>query len=573
MALVVIPKSDGSWQSLSVWPRDGLHRVADPELGMEIATVSGEVLQKGDRWALNPSDGDPRRRVLGVRLMTEHPGYDCVGIFVLENTDEHGAREAAIRLELVAGIPADFEYRRRHQHDRTPAVTLADVLDLMVLINSEEKYLAAGMTLCNELAARYRCLRVSLGWIQREYVRLQTVSHMERFEKKMDAVQSMETAMEEALDQDEEIILPKPDQSTVVVKDHKSYAQAQGVSYLISLPIRLGTQPVGVLMCERSAEAGPFGSDDVNGLRLACDHSACRLSDLKARDRWFGARMVTSVRNGLGGLVGYEHTLAKLTGLLLCGVLAVLIFGKWDFRVEAPFNLKTDTLGYLTAGFDGYIDRTYVDAGDAVCKGDLLLVLDTSELLIQESNAIANRVRYAREAEKYRAQNSLAEMKIARAKEDQALAQLEMVRYRLDHAELRAPFDGIIIEGDLKEMLGAPVRKGDILFKIARLDSLYVEASVQERDIYEIKTGMRGEIAFVSRPELTFPITIQEVSPAAETGQEGNVFKVRTALVEQAGTWWRPGMEGIAKIDAGKRSMIWILTHRTVDFLRLALWW
>ena len=505
--------------------------------------------------------------------MTEHPDSDCVGIFVLEETDEHRAREAAIRLELVAGIPADFEYRRSHQHYRTPAVTLADVLDLMVLINSEEKYLAAGMTLCNELAARYRCLRVSLGWIQSEYVRLQTVSHMERFEKKMDAVQSMESAMEEALDQDEEIILPKPSQSTAVVRDHKSYAQAQGAPYLVSLPIRLGTQPVGVLMCERSVEAGPFGSADIKGLRLACDQSARRLADLKAWDRWLGARMVASVRKCLGGILGYEHTLAKLTGILLCVLMAVLIFGKWDYRVEAPFHLKADTLGYMPAAFDGYIDQTYVDPGDSVCKGDLLLVLDTSELLIQESNAIANRVRYAREAEKFRAQNSLAEMKIARAKEEQALSQLEMVRYRLDHSELRAPFDGIIIEGELKEMLGAPVRKGDILFKIARLDSLYVEARVEERDIYEMKTGLTGQIAFVSRPEMTFPVTIQEVFPAAESGQEGNIFKVRTALIEQAGSWWRPGMSGIAKIDLGKRPLIWILTHRTVDFLRLALWW
>ena len=34
--------------------------------------------------------------------------------------------------------------------------------------------------------------------------------------------------------------------------------------------------------------------------------------------------------------------------------------------------------------------------------------------------------------------------------------------------------------------LGAPVRQGDVLFKVARLDRLYIECKVKERDIHEI---------------------------------------------------------------------------------------
>jgi hypothetical protein len=32
-------------------------------------------------------------------------------------------------------------------------------------------------------------------------------------------------------------------------------------------------------------------------------------------------------------------------------------------------------------------------------------------------------------------------------------------------------------------------------------------------------------------------------------------------------------MSGIAKINAPPRSLMWILTHRTADFLRMKLWW
>jgi hypothetical protein len=37
--------------------------------------------------------------------------------------------------------------------------------------------------------------------------------------------------------------------------------------------------------------------------------------------------------------------------------------------------------------------------------------------------------------------------------------------------------------------------------------------------------------------------------------------------------WWRPGMSGIAKLDVGRRRIIWIATHRTIDFFQMLMWW
>jgi NADH dehydrogenase len=41
-------------------------------------------------------------------------------------------------------------------------------------------------------------------------------------------------------------------------------------------------------------------------------------------------------------------------------------------------------------------------------------------------------------------------------------------------------------------------------------------------------------------------------------------------LVDNVAT---PGMPGLAKIDAGPRNISWVLFHRTIDKLRLWLWW
>jgi biotin carboxyl carrier protein len=427
------------------------------------------------------------------------------------------------------------------------------------------------MTFCNELASRYRCDRVSLGWLKGAYVRLQAISHMERFEKKMDAVQTLEAAMEEAFDQDEEILWPATEGSLFVTRDHETFSREQGSKHILSLPIRLEDEPVGVVTCERSKE--PFSEEEIRGLRVLCDQAARRLGDLKRHDRWFGARMAQSVKESLGKLLGVEHTFAKLIGLVVCAALAFLIFGKLNYRVEAPFILKTDDLAYLPAPFDGYIDEVHVKVGDLVKEKDPLLTLDTRELLLEESTAIANQNRYSREAEKARAQNALADMRIAMALEAQAVARLKLVRYHLNHAQLRAPFVGIVVEGDLEELLGAPVKKGDILFKVARIEKMYAEVKVDERDIHEVTGSATGQIAFVSRPDLKFPIHVARVDPVAIPEEEGNVFLVRAHLTEEFANWWRPGMSGVAKINVGKRNVLWILTHRTIDFLRIFFWW
>ncbi|MGA2870326.1 MAG: HlyD family secretion protein, partial [Verrucomicrobiota bacterium] len=121
--------------------------------------------------------------------------------------------------------------------------------------------------------------------------------------------------------------------------------------------------------------------------------------------------------------------------------------------------------------------------------------------------------------------------------------------------------------------IGSPIKQGDELLKVARLDTLYAEAEIPERDVNEIIGKSKSEIAFVTQPKIKYPVTIQMVEPSAITKKEGNVFLVRLKLGQDPANWWRPGMTGLCKISTEKRTLFWILTHRTVDFLRMKLWW
>jgi RND family efflux transporter MFP subunit len=244
-----------------------------------------------------------------------------------------------------------------------------------------------------------------------------------------------------------------------------------------------------------------------------------------------------------------------------------------DYRVDAPFQLRTEDEAFLAAPFDGFIEDVKVERGDEVKKGATLLTLDTRNLLLEEAAALADLTRYQREAEKARAASRLADMRIAEAEAEQSRVRLELARFHRSQAAVVAPFDGAVIEGDLKKRLAAPVKQGDMLFKIARTDRIYAEAAVSEMDIHELREGAPGEVAFASLPKRAFPVRIERIEPAAQAKEDGNVFVVRCRFEGAREPWWRSGMTGVAKLQAGRRNLLWVATHRTVDVLRMFFWW
>ena len=570
--LLIQAQDEDRWRTVSLWPGGVAGEVRRLGLGPVVEQVAEKSGLEGRAWSSSDMPGAriSSGMLVGIRLALQDEGRRSVVVFFVEGAGVDAVGELLLRLHLVADIPSTYQMSRLALQAKHDVVQFSEALDLMVVLNAEKKFMGAAMALCNEVASRYRCQRVSLGWLKGAYVRVEAISHMERFEKKMDSVQGLEAAMEEAFDQDEEIVYPRLEGAATVVRDHEAYCRAQGTEYMVSLPLRTDEEPVAVLSCERTE---PFSEVDVRGLRVMCDQVSRRMADLKKHDRWFGAKAVSTLRDGLAWFLGVEHTFPKLLGLILAAALIFGLFGRLNYRIEGNFIIRTDDLIYLPAPFEGYISEVHVKVGDSVARGDPLLSLDTRELLLEESNALANQHRYMREAEKARAQNALADMRIAQALVAQAEAQLALVRYHLENAQIRAPFDGIIVEGDLKELLGAPIRKGDVLFKVARLAELYAEVEIKERDIHEISAGADGQIAFVSRPEQKFPVLIDRVDPVALSKEEGNVFLARASLPEETPFWWRPGMSGITKINVGKRNVLWIVTHRTVDFFRMLLWW
>lgn len=560
-------------RKLSEWSVNGHANRSVLAFNRHIPELTEESIRTGQSLRVMPQEGSESGAAwaLGVKLLIQTSTDNCIAAFLLENRSEAEGQEALVRLQLIADLPRAYQINQTLLQTRSDSEKLASVLDVMILVNAEHRYLGATLAFCNGLAMRFQCDRVSLGWLESGYVRLQSMSRTERFDKNMNSVQSLEAAMEEAIDQDEEIVWPPVEGLSQVIKDHAQFGLAQQSGHLCSIPLRLEGRKIAVLTSERRAAA--FTQTELKQLRMVCDQAIRRLADLKRQDRWFGARWALAAREKLATLLGPEHTWAKVLALTGGLALIALILPIYPYRVEGDFILRSDDVSYLTAPFDGFVRSARVRPGDLLPAGGELMSLDTDDLVIEESMAQAERSRHQREAEKARAANQLAEMRIALALADQANARIDLIRHRLERASLKAPFAGVVVEGDLRQRIGAPVKQGESLYKIARSDSLYVEVEVNQRYIHEILDKVNGEIAFVTQPHLRFPFRVERIEPAAFTKDQENLFLIRGAIQGPTQSWWRPGMSGVSKLNIENRTLLWILTHRTADFLRMLFWW
>lgn len=482
------------------------------------------------------------------------------------------ARDAGAPAEAaLAALVAAYFARRSAAALAGEHALLREALEIAASCHAGDRFLPASLALVNALAARLGAERAALGWFEPGdgIVRLRAVNQAEKFERKTEAVRSLEVAMEECLDQDADVAFPGGGDGAVV-RDHERHARLAGAAWVGSFPLRLAGRPVGVLTVERGA--GPADAER-RLVRLVLDQVAPRLADLAERAQPPWRRLGAAAGRAADALRRPRFTAVKVGAL--AGMLAVLVFalGRLPYRVAAPFVVRSERVAFITAPFDGYVDEVGVRVGDAVEAGAVLARFDQRELLLRQSAALAGVSRHQLESERHRAAGDLASMRIAQAQLEQARADLEQARDSLARAEVRAPFDGAVIDGELRRRIGAPFRQGDVLFQLARVDELYVEIEVPERAVHELERQRGVTLAFASEPGRSFRAEIEQVHPGGQQRPGGTVFLVRARLVGAPEPGWRPGMTGEARIDVGWRNIAWITMHRTVDWLRLRLWW
>ncbi|MBY0307350.1 MAG: efflux RND transporter periplasmic adaptor subunit, partial [Phycisphaerales bacterium] len=499
--------------------------------------------------------------------------------------------------EVLAGYVTLHAGRQEIRRMQQAGMSMELATRLIGAINGAPNFKGAALRLVNDLTRQLGADRAALGWVGGaggDTVQVVSLSDAEKIDRRTKMVRQIADAMDECADQEQAVLYPPPAAqgdvllAQAITTAHRELAGGDARLSLCSVPLRDGDRTLGVLLVEltRAGDTRGGGGEGAGGsgkeaidlrgvevLQAAMDLVTPVLAVKWSDSRHLGRRAAGDARRALAWAVGPKHTVWKAVAVAAACALLFVTFFKIEHRVGAVVELRPRTQRTVSAPFDGVVWRLGegVEPGRAVKKGDLIVEMDSRELALQRDQADAKIQQASRQLSAARRDGKVVDAQMAQAAIDKAEAEKSLAEVKIGLSRLTAPEDGVVIAGDMRDKVGASVKAGEEMFLLAPANDLTAVARVDERDVALVKEGARGEMATRARPGEAFAVTVERVVPMAQPKEGKNLFEVRARL-ESGAEWLRPGMEGRVRIDAGRRSLLWIGTRRVIDQVRLWLW-
>jgi membrane fusion protein, macrolide-specific efflux system len=237
----------------------------------------------------------------------------------------------------------------------------------------------------------------------------------------------------------------------------------------------------------------------------------------------------------------------------------------------------------------GQVQKVFVDAGDRVKKGQLLLQLDPTDYERDVAKTEAD-VAAAKNALEFsqlsldRRQKGLEARGVAQMDVDTAAAdvrakkvalQTATVAYnaasdRLRYTRIVAPMNGTVTERGIQpgEVVTPGVQatfEGKALLTVADLSTLIVKADLNQIDVAKVKLGQKVAVTLDALPGKTYEATITKIAPASITPKDKqvDVFPVEATLT-QADSAIKPGMTADVRVHIDKKDHVLALPIEAV---------
>jgi RND family efflux transporter MFP subunit len=450
------------------------------------------------------------------------------------------------------------------------------VMDVLLVAMTQDGLSSSAQAATTVAAQKLGCDRVSLGLGKGKSIELIALSHAADFSRRVDLTQALEDAMHEAADQGAAISLTLAQLSAEkaitdmqVTRAHVNLLRNQGNVCALTVPFWIDTDRYGALVYEWQ-EA--IVSDELLSVAEGLAPVLGRvILDKQSAQTSVWRRMWQGIRHPLQALLGEKSLGLKLTIIALITLFTVLALTPAPFKLSASSTLEGSTRRVLAAPFDGFVSGAFYRAGQLVHQGDLLASLDARTLKLESSRWASQQEQYLKQAQDALAQRNLAQAQIANAQAEQAQAQRELVEEQLRYTQIVAPFDGVLVSGDLSQSLGAAVQKGQTLFEVAPMDSYRLVLWVHEGDMAHIRLGQQGTVVLTALTNVKFDFEVTLITPVAVVEEGSNVFRVEAKLIANA-EQLRPGMQGVGKVMVGEASLLWIWSRQAVNWGRLQVW-
>lgn len=245
----------------------------------------------------------------------------------------------------------------------------------------------------------------------------------------------------------------------------------------------------------------------------------------------------------------------KASGIALLKASAQTIHTSVTLPGEIRFN--EDRTAQVVPLLGGTVQDVKVNIGDAVKRGQVLAVIASTELSDQRSQALTAerrlavaRTTFAREKKLWeekisaeqdyiQARQAMQEAEIEQNNTQQKLRALGASRSgagSLNSYELRAPFDGVVVEKHIS--LGQSVKVDSVLFNVSDLSTVWAEVAVPASDIDKVRVG---ETVTVKASAIEAQVTGKVAYVGSLLGAQTRTATARIVLANPK-TAWRPGM-------------------------------
>ncbi len=149
--------------------------------------------------------------------------------------------------------------------------------------------------------------------------------------------------------------------------------------------------------------------------------------------------------------------------------------------------------------------------------------------------------------------------------------QVNYYREELRRSTIAMPFDGQVIELNLRQKRGQYLKKGDLFTEVENSSVLFAAIEVPETDIGEVATGAVSKVKTWAYPGQPFEGEVTKIEPRVIEQPFGNVVKVMVRLDNSHGML-HSGMSGYAKIRSEERPVWEAFTRTIVRFAMVELW-
>ena len=231
-------------------------------------------------------------------------------------------------------------------------------------------------------------------------------------------------------------------------------------------------------------------------------------------------------------------------------------------EIERVLNVSTNLQGYLTQNvapsLTGKIEHIFVEVGDRVKEGDMLVRMDQNQYL-------TNKIQLANlEVEMSRLEALLATGSVSQQTYDQTKVGYDQLKQNLSFLEkntyVKAPFEGVV---SAKTYEDGELYGGQPIVVLTQIKKLKALIAVPETYYPLIKEGMQLTVKSDIYPEETFAATIEVVYPTIDAASHTFQCKV---VIPNASEKLRPGMYVTTTLGLGKENTI-VVPYQSVEKL------